>query len=120
MAHAHRHTPVIAGAPRAPLLAQVLTTLGIATIAGLWAGGWGWGPGERAEYTGGMAKDRVLPPEEWAEWPDEKLLDLKICQLGVSIEGSVLADRIAELQRELEARGMTTFEPHFRLSAEWF
>jgi hypothetical protein len=67
-----------------------------------------------------MPKDRVLPPEEWAEWPDEKLLDLRMCQLGVSIEQSVLAERIAELQRELDARGLTAFEPHFWLSDEWF
>jgi hypothetical protein len=67
-----------------------------------------------------MPKDRVLPPEEWAEWPDEKLLDLKMCQLGLSIEQSVLSERIAELQRDLEARGLTAFKPHFWLSDEWF
>ena len=40
----------------------------------------------------------VSPPEVWAAWPDEKLLDLRINQLGVTIEGSVLEDRIAALQ----------------------
>src|SRR3982751_2048561 len=67
-----------------------------------------------------MAKAPVLPAEEWADWPDEKLLDLKMCQLGVSIEASVLADRIAELDRELEAHGLLHFKPHFWLSDEWF
>jgi hypothetical protein len=67
-----------------------------------------------------MPKDRVLPPEEWADWPDEKLLDLKMGQLGLSIEASGLAPRIAELQQELDARGLTTFKPHFWLSDEWF
>src|SRR3954466_12138312 len=67
-----------------------------------------------------MAKDRLLPPEEWADWPDEKLLDLRMCQLGVAIETSVLAERIAELQKELDARGLHTFQPHFWLSDEWF
>jgi hypothetical protein len=62
---------------------------------------------------------RVTEPD-WASWPDEKLLDLRICDLGVSIEGSVLEPRIAQLQSELAARGLTTFEPHFWLSAEWF
>src|SRR5512141_2225280 len=62
----------------------------------------------------------TVPPEEWAAWPDEKLLDLRICQLGVTIEGSVLETRIAELQRELAERGLTAFQPHFWLSAEWF
>jgi hypothetical protein len=58
-------------------------------------------------------------PDEWATWPDERLLDLRICDLGVTIEGSPLETRIAELQRELDARGLT-FNPHFWLSAEWF
>ncbi len=63
--------------------------------------------------------DRLIPPDEWASWPDEKLLDLKISELGVTIEGSALEPRIAELQAELDARGLT-FQPHFWLSAEWF
>ena len=63
--------------------------------------------------------DRVIPPDEWAGWPDEKLLDLKISELGVTIEGSPLEARIAELQAEIDARGLT-FQPHFWLSAEWF
>src|SRR5262245_14782359 len=67
-----------------------------------------------------MSKAPVLPPETWAEWPDDKLLDLRMCQLGISIEDSVLAERIAELQRELEAGGLVHFKPHFWLSDEWF
>jgi Putative zinc-binding metallo-peptidase len=67
-----------------------------------------------------MSKSPVLPAGEWADWPDEKLLDLRMCQLGVTIEESVLADRVAELQRELDARGLSTFKPHFWLSDEWF
>ena len=67
-----------------------------------------------------MAKLPVIPAEQWAAWPDDKLLDLQICQLGVSIEGSALEPRIARLLDELQARGLTTFRPHFWLSAEWF
>ena len=67
-----------------------------------------------------MAKLAVVPAEEWAAWPDERLLDLHICQLGVAIEGSALEPRIQQLQQELLARGLTTFRPHFWLSAEWF
>ena len=62
----------------------------------------------------------VIPCEEWAQWPDERLLDLRINQLGVAIETSVLQERLEALQREIQARGLTTFEPHFWLSAEWF
>ena len=63
--------------------------------------------------------ERVIPPDEWAHWPDEKLMDLRMSQLGVTIEGSPLEARIAELQAELDARGLA-FQPHFWLSAEWF
>src|SRR5687767_14306837 len=61
----------------------------------------------------------VLPADVWASWPDERLLDLRISQLGVTIEGSALEPRIDELLREIHDRGLA-FEPHFWLSAEWF
>jgi putative zinc-binding metallo-peptidase len=66
------------------------------------------------------AKLPVLPADEWAGWPDEKLLDLHVCQLGIGIEGSALEARIAELEQELHVRGLSTFHPHFWLSDEWF
>lgn len=56
---------------------------------------------------------------DWASWPDDKLLDLRICDLKVMIEDSALEGRIAELQRELDERSLT-FQPHFWLSDEWF
>lgn len=68
----------------------------------------------------GLAKGAVIPPDEWAQWPDERLLDLRINQLGVTIEGSALEARLADLRVELEARGLVAFHPHFWLSAEWF
>jgi len=67
-----------------------------------------------------MRKDRVLPPTDWEDWPDDRLLDLRMCQLGIAIEGSVLETRVAELQAELDARGLQQFKPHFWLSDEWF
>ena len=67
-----------------------------------------------------MAARGIVPVEEWSQWPDETLLDLRINQLGVTIEDSVLAERLAQLQTEIQARGLTTFQPHFWLSAEWF
>ena len=57
---------------------------------------------------------------EWTAWPDDKLMDLRICDLNVSIEGSALEPIIAQLRGELTARGLTGFDPHFWLSAEWF
>ena len=59
------------------------------------------------------------PEPEWAGWDDERLLDLRLCDLGVRIEGSGIEDRIEELYRELDGRGLV-FRPHFWLSDEWF
>jgi hypothetical protein len=55
----------------------------------------------------------------WAGWEDEKLLDLRLCDLDLGVEGSGLEDRIAELHHELEAQGIR-FRPHYWLSDEWF
>ena len=57
---------------------------------------------------------------EWASWPDEKILDLRIRDLNLTIEGSALEPRVAQLQAELAERGLSSFDPHFWLSAEWF
>ena len=58
---------------------------------------------------------------EWAAWPDEKLLDLRICDLDVTHRGQrARAAHRRSSQAELDARGLTSFEPHFWLSAEWF
>ncbi len=72
-----------------------------------------------ARAPGQAARGLVVPADEWAGWPDERLLDLRLSQLGITIEGSALEPRLATLQGELEARGLA-FQPHFWLSAEWF
>jgi hypothetical protein len=66
------------------------------------------------------AKLPVIPADDWAGWPDEKLLDLRVCQLGIGIEGSALEPRLAELDQDLQTRGLTAFRPHYWLSDEWF
>jgi hypothetical protein len=60
-----------------------------------------------------------IPAAEWGSWDDERLLDLRLCDLDVRIEGSDLEARIAELNSELEAQGIR-FRPHFWLADEWF
>ena len=62
---------------------------------------------------------RRLPPAEWEHWDDERLLDLRLCDLDLRVEGSPLEARVAELYAELEARGLP-FRPHFWLSDEFF
>lgn len=59
------------------------------------------------------------PKPEWADWPDEKLLDVRMCDLGVRIEGTELEERIDQLYGELKDRGLQ-FRPHFWLSDDWF
>lgn len=61
-----------------------------------------------------MARD-----PEWITWSDEKLLDLPMSQLGLTIEGGFLAEQIQHLHAELDARQLA-FRPHFWLSNEWF
>ncbi|MFY9253955.1 MAG: putative zinc-binding metallopeptidase [Fuerstiella sp.] len=56
---------------------------------------------------------------ELADLSDEELLDLRFCDLGLSISGTPLELRIAQLERELEAKKIP-FHPHFWLSEEWF
>jgi Putative zinc-binding metallo-peptidase len=57
------------------------------------------------------------PP--WAEARDEELLAMRVCDLGVRIEGSELEPRIAQLHEELAARGITLHPPCY-LGDEWF
>ncbi len=55
----------------------------------------------------------------WTRWPTEKLLDARICDLGLSIEGTPLESRIRQLYQELERAGFG-FRPHFWLSDDWY
>jgi hypothetical protein len=62
----------------------------------------------------------AAPPEPpWASWTDEQLLALRICDLGVTIPGTPVAERIGQLHAELDSRGLA-FRPHFWLSDEWY
>lgn len=56
---------------------------------------------------------------EWADWPDERLLDLRLCDLGLSLEGSPVAPIIRKVRQDLERHNLR-FQPHFWLSEEWF
>ena len=60
-----------------------------------------------------------LTPVDWTTLSDEKLLEIRMCDLGVTIEGTELEARIAVIAGELEARGVR-FRPRYWLSDEWF
>ena len=62
------------------------------------------------------AGDRdALKPVAWTTLGDEALLDVRLCDLGLTIEGTDLEPRIAQLNAEIEARGLG-FRPHYWLS----
>jgi len=52
-------------------------------------------------------------------YEDERLLELRFCDLDLTIEGTWLEERIARLHRELETHGIE-HRPHTWLSTEWF
>jgi hypothetical protein len=56
---------------------------------------------------------------EWETWPDDRLLDVRLCDLALTLEGSAVEERITQLYAELEAHRLV-FRPHFWLSDEWF
>jgi hypothetical protein len=55
----------------------------------------------------------------WATFTDEQLLEVRMCDLGVTIEHTDIEGRIAQLNTELDARGLM-FRPHYWLADEWF
>ena len=64
------------------------------------------------------ASDRVAS-SDWTALGDEQLLDVRMCDLALRIEGTDLEQRIAQINAELDARGLR-FRPHYWLADEWF
>ena len=64
------------------------------------------------------ADERVAPPD-WASYSDDQLLQVRMCDLGVTLAGTDLELRIAQIGAELDARGLA-FRPHYWLADEWF
>jgi Putative zinc-binding metallo-peptidase len=60
-----------------------------------------------------------LTPSDWTTLSDEKLLEVRMSDLGLAIAGTDIELRIAEMNAELEARGLS-FRPFYYLSDEWF
>lgn len=55
----------------------------------------------------------------WTRLHKDKLLDMRICDLHLQIDGSPVAAHIAQLYREL-GKHFEYFRPHFWLSDEWY
>jgi len=62
---------------------------------------------------------RSLVPADWPSLTDEQLLDLRLRDLPLTIEGSPLEGRIGQLRAELAAQDLRA-HVHFYLADEWF
>src|SRR5215510_4173105 len=56
---------------------------------------------------------------DWVNLSDDQLLEKKISQLGLKLEGSVLEPRIRQLYGELSQKGLA-FHPPCHVGDEWF
>jgi hypothetical protein len=73
----------------------------------------------RKRSTSAATRRRPALRAGWPDLSDEALLDVRFSELGLSIAGSWLEPRVAQMYEELAARGIT-FQPHVWLSSEWF
>ena len=56
---------------------------------------------------------------DWANWSDDQLLDLRMCDLHVELEGSFYESRLPSFSVNWPHRGLL-FRPHVWISDEWF
>ena len=69
---------------------------------------------------GAPGSRRTAARPAWTAWPQSRLLDLPLRDLGLHIESvSWVASCIAELENDL-ARRKIRFRPHFWFSTDWF
>jgi Putative zinc-binding metallo-peptidase len=64
-------------------------------------------------------RKRRRPGPRWVDFADEDLLDLRFCDLRLSLRFSPILPRIVKLDSEIARRGIA-FRPHFWLAEEWF
>lgn len=64
-----------------------------------------------------MGDTRTEP--EWAALSEEALLELRICDLGLSLDSTPLVRHVEQLSTELDAKGIS-FRPQCYLGDEWF
>src|SRR3984893_9958628 len=66
----------------------------------------------------GGNRSHRMSDSDWASLPDEQLRGVRMSDLDLTIEGPEIEQRIAQLNAELEARGLAP--PRYWLSDEWF
>jgi hypothetical protein len=73
-----------------------------------------------ARSTRKASRRRVRKREPaWVHLADEELLNVRFCDLRLSLRNSVVERHLREIQRSLQRRGIR-FRPHAWLSEEWF
>jgi hypothetical protein len=60
-----------------------------------------------------------MPEADWVNLSDEELLERKISQLGLTLEGTTLQPLIEQLYAELDQKGLA-FRPPCHVGDEWF
>ena len=66
-----------------------------------------------------MSARRRKSHYRWASYDDERLLDMRLCNLRLKMSDTALAPYLNRLNRELATRGIS-FKPHVWLADEWF
>lgn len=69
-----------------------------------------------------MSRRRTSQPMSSARWsrlPDDELLQLRLCDLQLTLRGSLVGRYLVQMQNELKRRGIR-FKPHVWLADEWF
>lgn len=74
---------------------------------------------KRAPRTAGTGRSRGRNVCDWSELSDEQLLDCRICDLNLSLEGTMVESCLNRLYDELESRELP-IRPHCWLSDDWF
>ncbi|MDJ0976172.1 MAG: putative zinc-binding metallopeptidase [Planctomycetota bacterium] len=75
--------------------------------------------GARRRSNGKRKNGRRRGEPAWVDLPDDELLDVRFCDLGLKIEDTWLAAMVTRLYEELARKGLR-FKPHVWLSNEWF
>lgn len=66
-----------------------------------------------------MPAARRAQTPRWQDWPTERLLDVRMCDLEVDVPGTWLEALTGRIHEELSRKGLR-IRPHFYLSDEWF
>ncbi|MAE94375.1 MAG: hypothetical protein CL910_06915 [Deltaproteobacteria bacterium] len=67
-----------------------------------------------------MSRRSRTPQPWWVQLAQGELLDTRICDLGLQIEGTALETRVQRLWSELREAGFKRLRPYVWLSTDWF